>query len=105
MSGFLSRIGSIFGGAKQEQSAVRRDEEMVVYQDLRIYPMPIPEGGQWRLAATIVMGTGEEELEYALVRADVFSSRDDAASYSIRKAKQIIDEQGEKLFARETPQP
>jgi hypothetical protein len=105
MSGFLSRIGSIFGGAKQEQSAVRRDEEMVVYQDLRIYPMPIPEGGQWRLAATIVMGTGEEELEYALVRADVFSSRDDAVSYSVRKAKQIIDEQGEKLFAVDTPQP
>jgi hypothetical protein len=105
MSGFLSRIGSIFGGAKQEQSAARRDEEMVIYQDLRIYPMPIPEGGQWRLAATIVMGTGEEEREYALVRADVFSSRDDAASYSIRKAKQIIDEQGEKLFADKTTQP
>jgi hypothetical protein len=51
------------------------------------------------------MGTGEEELEYALVRADVFSSRDDAASYSIRKAKQIIDEQGEKLFADKTTQP
>jgi hypothetical protein len=78
---------------------------LVLYQDLRIYPMPIPEGGQWRLAATIVMGTGEEEREYALVRADVFTSRDDAVSYTDRKANQIIDEQGEKLFARETPQP
>ena len=72
---------------------------MEVYQDLRIYPTPIPEGGQWRLAATIVKGTGEDEVEYALVRADVFSSRDDAASFAVRKARQIIDEQGERLFA------
>lgn len=99
MTGFLSRIGALFGRGAKEQGPGRREVEAVVYQDLRIYPTPMPEGGQWRLAATIVKGTGAQEMEYMLVRADVFASRDDAANFAIRKARQIIDEQGEKLFA------
>ena len=79
MTGLFSRIGALFGGAKQGQDGGRRDEETVVYQDLRICPTPIPEGGQWRLAAAIVKGTGDEAVEYELVRADVFASRDDVA--------------------------
>jgi hypothetical protein len=98
MTGLFSRIGALFGGAKQGQDGGRRDEETVVYQDLRICPTPIPEGGQWRLAAAIVKGTGDDAVEYELVRADVFSSRDDAVSFAVRKAKQVIDEQGERLF-------
>jgi len=98
MGSFLSRIGSLFGVEKADDGA-RRDEEMVVYQELRIYPTPISEGGQWRLAAAIVKGTGEDAVEHTLIRADVFSSRDDAVAYAVRKAKQVIDEQGERLFA------
>lgn len=98
MTGLFSRIGALFGGARQGQDGGRRDEETVVYKDLRICPAPIPEGGQWRLAAAIVKGTGDDAVEYDLVRADVFSSRDDAMNFAVRKAKQVIDEQGERLF-------
>lgn len=105
MAGFFSRLGAMFGGGAAQDGPDRREEDMVVYQDLRIYPAPIPEGGQWRLAAAIVKGTGDEAVEYELVRADVFTSREDAVSFAVRKARQVIDEQGERLFAKETTPP
>ena len=36
--------------------------------------------------------------EHAFVRADTFGAKEDADSFSIVKAKQIIDERGDNLF-------
>ena len=36
-------------------------------------------------------------------RRDTFPSRDEAVEFSVRKAKQIIDEQGARLFADGEP--
>ena len=33
-----------------------------------------------------------------MIRADIFTSADEAAEASIRKAKQMIGEQGERIF-------
>ena len=40
----------------------------------------------------------DEVKEHRFVRADTFGARDDADSFAIVKAKQIIDEQGDNLF-------
>jgi hypothetical protein len=39
-----------------------------------------------------------ETKEHRLVRADMFSSRDEAAEAAIRKAKLVIKEQGDRMF-------
>src|SRR5690606_30619650 len=103
MVGFLSRIGSLFGGREGAKASAPRDDEKAAYQDLLIFPTPVPEGGLWRVAATIVTGSGDDGQSHCLIRADVFSSRDDAVTFAVRKAKQVIDEQGEGLFADATP--
>lgn len=68
------------------------------YKGLRIIPAPQQDAGQWRLAGEIIKGDGEETERHEFVRADTFASRDEAEDFAIRKAKQIIDEGGERLF-------
>jgi hypothetical protein len=85
---FWSRL---FGAkpAGPEPSAPGED-----YQGFRIIPAPIRDGAQFRVAARIEKGGRRHEL----IRADTFGSADEAAAAALRKARQIIDEQGERLF-------
>lgn len=53
---------------------------------------PVPFGGPHREK------DGEETLVHEFVRADVFTSMDDAVEFTIRKAKLIIDQNGASLF-------
>ena len=73
-------------------------EEPVIHEGYRIVAAPMKEGGQYRLAGVIAKEINGEEKIHQLIRADVFSSRDEAVDFTIRKAKQVIAEQGDKLF-------
>jgi hypothetical protein len=39
-----------------------------------------------------------EAKTHRLIRADLFGSSDEAARFAVVKARQVIDEQGERLF-------
>ncbi|MDX1540706.1 MAG: HlyU family transcriptional regulator [Geminicoccaceae bacterium] len=52
-------------------------------------------------AGLIVKQIGEEVREQTFIRVDTHSDRDAAIAFSITKAKQIIDEQGDRLFETE----
>ena len=70
----------------------------VEYEGFTIRPDPKREGSQWRLGGVIAKDFAGEVKAHAFVRADTFGAKEDADSFSIVKAKQIIDEQGDKLF-------
>lgn len=98
MAGIMDSIRNLFGGggrATPPQAA--NDPE--TYKDCLIYAEPMPEGGQWRLAGRIVKGEGDNAREHSFIRADVFSNREDMEAATLRKARQIIDEQGDRLFS------
>jgi hypothetical protein len=102
MAGIMDNIRNLFGGgsaSKPPQAANEPD----IYKDCLIYAEPISEGGQWRLAGRIVKGEagngeGEAAKEHKFIRADIFSNRDEVEAATLRKARQIIDEQGAALF-------
>lgn len=97
MAGILDSIRNLFGGGSATtppQSANEPD----AYKDCLIYAEPIAEGGQWRLAGRIVPAAGEAAKEHKFIRADIFSNRDEVEAATLRKARQIIDEQGAALF-------
>jgi hypothetical protein len=98
MVSFLSRL---FGGgsARESKEPAGDAAEAVEYQGLSIRPAPQRAGGEWRVAGVIVKETEAGPLERTFIRSDLFGSRDDAASFAIVKAKQIIDERGQSLFA------
>ena len=93
----MSFLKRLFGGGSSEPKAAKVAAEET-YKEFRIAATPMPEGGQYRLAANVSKSVDGEERTHRLIRADLFQSEDEAATFAIRKAKQMIDEQGERLF-------
>ena len=83
----------LFGGV-----AVDPEEDPVEYDGYRIRPTPFPRQGAYQTAGTIEKEVGGEVKEHRFVRAETHSSREGAAAFAIAKARQLIDEQGERLF-------
>lgn len=90
----MSLLSKLFGGGKP--AAPETPPE--TYEGFRIFPDPIKEGSQYRIAARIEKEIGGELKTHQLIRADTMGDRDAAASASLGKAKQLIDEQGDRLF-------
>jgi len=96
MASFLSRF---FGGSQDGDGKAPQRGEPVDYEGFIIQAAPEPAGDRWRLAGVIIKQDGERALERVFIRADTFMSREEAETFAIRKGKQIIDEQGTRLFA------
>ncbi len=88
----MSIFSKLFGGGKKSEP------QAVSYKGFDIFPDLIAEGGKYRLSARIEKIIEGDRKTHAMIRADVFESRDQAESRSIAKAKQVIDEQGECVF-------
>lgn len=86
---------SLFGGGGSAKAVATRTED---YNGFTIAPQPYQESGQYQLAGTITKDIGGTIRTHRFVRADRFSSADDAVEFTLLKARQIIDQQGDKLF-------
>ena len=96
LGGLLKRL---FGGGGSGPSASAPDRSKAVeYKGFVIIPTPRPHGGQYLTAALIEKPAETGARTHELVRADTHASPDDASSFAIQKAKQVIDEQGDRLF-------
>ena len=100
MASFFSKLFSAFGSSPSDDTPKKAEtSEAHPYKDCVIYATPMKEGGQYRLAGRIEKKVGEEMLTHEFVRADVFTSLDDAVDFTVRKAQLIIDQSGASLFA------
>ena len=57
-----------------------------------------PEAGQYQTCGIISKEVGGVLKEHKFIRADRFPALETAAEIAISKGKQIIDEQGERIF-------
>ena len=94
--GFLKKL---FGGGGPQKPALR-EKEAVDYRGFRIVPAPAQEPSGWRIGAVISKEIDGEQCSYHMVRADVFAEIDFVIDLTIRKAKLVIDEQGEKILVK-----
>ncbi|MCR8725434.1 HlyU family transcriptional regulator [Frigidibacter sp. ROC022] len=90
----MSILSRLFGGGSARKSAP--DPE--TYNGFTITPTPVREGSRFRLSARIEAQVGEETRTHTLIRADMLDSEEAAVEASLRKARQVIDEQGQALF-------
>ena len=97
--GLLDSLRNLFGGSDQASGAAAADP--VEYNGFTIRPAPEKTAGGWNTAGLIVKTIEGEVREQTFVRVDTHGDRDAAIAFSITKAKQIIDEQGERLFETE----
>lgn len=68
------------------------------YEGFEIRAAPVSEPGGWRVSGVISKTVDGEEKSHRFVRADTCGDAEGAASMTLRKAKQLIDERGDKLF-------
>lgn len=89
MPSFLSRL---FG------SSAPATPEPILYKEFRIFPQPVREGGVYRIAARIEKDIGGVTKTHSLIRADTSPTLDEASGASVNKARQAIDQLGDRLF-------
>jgi hypothetical protein len=71
----------------------------VEYKGYRIHPVPYRNNsGAYQTAGMIEKDTPDGVKRHEFVRADTYDSRDDAVSFTISKAKQVIDQLGDRMF-------
>ncbi len=89
---------SLFGGAG---STAAPPAEPIEYKGFKIVAEPINEDGQFRTAGIISREHEGVVHDTQFIRADNNSSHEAAIEHTIRKARQIIDEQGDSLLHRD----
>ncbi|MEO1199096.1 MAG: HlyU family transcriptional regulator [Pseudomonadota bacterium] len=94
----MSLFKKLFGGGPGGSNKPDGPFAEEAYEGYRVLVTPIPEGSQFRLAATIEKDVDGEVKQHRLIRADVLPSKEAAAEAAIRKARQLIDSQGDALF-------
>jgi hypothetical protein len=90
-------LGRLAGGGEGGSAEVAA--EAVEYKGYRIRPAPYSANGQYQTAGYIEKDTPEGIKQHRFIRADTYAGRDDAVAFTIAKAKQIIDQQGDRIFA------
>jgi hypothetical protein len=95
MAGFLSRL---FGGGKGEASAAAAPGNAVEYNGFRIRPAPFKAEGQFQTAGVIEKDFAGGSKEYRFIRAEKHTTSEQASEFAVAKGRQIIDEQGDRLF-------
>ncbi len=90
---FLSALSGRLAAAPAEKVA-----EPVEYKGFVIRAAPFKSEGQYQTAGVIEREVGGVRKEHQFIRADAFATYDDAVSFTLAKARQMVDLQGERMF-------
>jgi len=93
----MSFLKRLFGGGGASREAGSQSDP-VEYRGYSIVATPFAAEGQFQTCGVISKEVDGVVKEHRFVRADRFASANEAASFAERKAQQIIDEQGDRIF-------
>jgi len=100
MASFLKSLASLFGGGTSGGGAAApvagKGED---YKGFLITATPFKEGGQYQTCGTVEKEIDGQKKSHRFIRADRFGSDKEAADFSLTKARQLVDEQGDRLFS------
>lgn len=87
----MSLLSKLFGGGGGSEPP---KQEQVAYKGYTITPDPMRDGREFRLSAIIE----KDGKSHHLIRAETLASSEAANDAAIAKAKQVIDQVGDRLF-------
>src|SRR5690349_153547 len=87
----------LFGGSSSAEKAAA-ESPPEVYNGFTIRAAPFKSGPNFQVAGVIEKEIAGVRKEHRFIRADSSPSYEDAVTYSLSKARQIIDLQGELIF-------
>jgi hypothetical protein len=95
----MSFLKSLFGGRDKPRGepspAVVKEME---HKGFTVQATPYKDGGQYQTCGVVSKVIDGVYKEHKFIRADRFASLDEAVDCSLSKGRQMIDEQGERLF-------
>jgi hypothetical protein len=97
----MSFFSALFGRGGSTSAAKTADP--VEYKGYVITAAPYKNNGHYQTAGTIARDIGGVRKEHRFIRADAYASYDDAVNFTLSKARQIIDLQGDRIFAETRP--
>jgi hypothetical protein len=90
----MSFWSTLFGS----RAAPAQAADPVEYKGFTIRAAPYKNNGNYQTAGTIEREIGGVRKEHRFIRADAYAAYDDAVTFTVNKARQIIDLQGDKIF-------
>lgn len=86
--------GGDAGGAEEAPKVAKEIE----HDGFTIRATPYKEAGQFQLCGVIAKEVGGAMKEHRFIRAERFASLDDAVEMTLTKGRQIVDQNGERVF-------
>jgi hypothetical protein len=96
-SGFMGLVRGLFGRRESGTDSAPA-AEATEHEGYLIRPAPRRQGSGWLTAGSISKQFPDGVKEHQFVRADTFPDREGASAFAVSKAKQIIAEQGDRMF-------
>lgn len=93
----MSFLKSLFG-KRSSGDAAEKLGEPVEYRGFILRAAPFESGGQYQTAGLIEKEIAGVRKQHRFIRADRLASFDDAAEFSLTKARQIVDQLGDRMF-------
>ncbi|MGF1594160.1 MAG: HlyU family transcriptional regulator [Kiloniellaceae bacterium] len=93
----MGLFSKLFGGGGASGGSTS-EGEAVEYNGYRIHPAAQSQNGQWLTAGIIRKEVAGETREHRFLRADTHASAEAANAFAVVKGRQIIDEQGDRIF-------
>jgi hypothetical protein len=101
LGGLMKKLfGGSSGGGDDNAGGDKPLGDPVEHKGCMIQPIAMHKGGQFLTAGIISKEFPDGPRAHRFVRADTHSAADTAHDFAIIKGRQIIDEQGDRLFDR-----
>ena len=93
---FLKRLFGGGGDAGEPKSAA--PAKQIEHKGFLITATPYKAEGQYQTCGVVSKEIDGVVKEHKFIRADRHASYDDAVEFSLGKARQIVDQQGDRMF-------
>ena len=93
----MSFLKKLFGGGSTPK-ADTTPFATETHNGFTLHATPYQEQGQWQMCGVIEKEIAGELKSHRFVRADRFASKEDAAQFTMTKARQIVDQSGDTVF-------
>jgi hypothetical protein len=92
----MSFFSALFG--RRAAAKVEQVSDPVEYKGYVIRAAPFQSNSHYQTAGVIEREIGGVLKQHRFIRADAYATYDDAVNFTLNKARQIIDLQGERMF-------
>jgi hypothetical protein len=94
----MSILKALFGRRSGGSDNAPAAGKEIDHKGFLIRATPFKEGGQFQTCGTVSREVAGVLKEHKFIRADRFSTLDEAIDFSLAKGRQIVDEQGDRVL-------